>query len=285
MITLSPLIINNYLCYMSDEINNKIKKIAGLDIKKARAIILDAIGDDKKQRNVGSRQASESRDTSPLFFKDKKFIRQKKEIKLSESERAMGAKEIRRISGEGDGADAGGEPLLLKEQKYIRADKERKAKTAGRSGDVKRAKSALIGKRTAKSAGRARLKPARPRAKGVAPNKTKSAQNKSGLFCWPRALSIAGSVVYVFLSAILLFVILYSLFIVAVTRFDIDNKITRNLSRYLPVPAIITETGVIEYYYYKDELSRDRSKNDLIRELIGDNAENARELKAWKLTR
>ena len=316
---------------MSDEINNKIKKIAGLDIKKARAIILDTIGDDKKQKIVNAKKTPTPQSSSPLFFKDKKFIKQKKEIKLSESEKAKGIQEVKRISGEDKKAGKspsplffkdkkfikpkkeiklsesekakgiqevkrmGGEekkagaspsPLFFKKKKYIKTGKEGKRKSTEKRKPVKQKKSAVLSaKKISKTVDRGGLKQARPRVKNNIPSKIKVMPEKNGLLCPRCARSVASSVVYIFLTAILLFVIFYSLFVIVITRFDIDNKATRNLSKYLPVPAIITKTGIIEYYDYKDELNRDRGENDLIRGLIGNNSEDASELKVWRLAK
>ncbi len=242
---------------MSDETNNKTKKIGGLDIKKARAIILDAIGDNKKEKSGDAKKTPTPPSPSPLFFKDKKFIKPRKEIKLSESEKAKGIQEVKRISGEDSKANKGSSPLFFKKKKkYINAEKESKGKSADKHKPVKEKKSAApSAKKTSKTSGHKRLRQERRREDSIL-SKIKLIPREKSL-AWPRrAQSAAGAVIYIFVIAILLFIIFYSLFVGLIIKFDIDNKVTRNLSGYLPVPVAITETGVVEYYTYKDALEQ-----------------------------
>jgi hypothetical protein len=60
-------------------------------------------------------------------------------------------------------------------------------------------------------------------------------------------------------------VIFYLIFCLLLLRFNVDNKITRQLSKHFPVPAVIAQEGWIEYYNYLNITSglESRYKNPL----------------------
>jgi hypothetical protein len=55
--------------------------------------------------------------------------------------------------------------------------------------------------------------------------------------------------------AVIFGAILYSFILIVVLRFGVDNTIFRKISVVVPLPAIITQDGVIEYYNYRDMLA------------------------------
>ena len=57
---------------------------------------------------------------------------------------------------------------------------------------------------------------------------------------------------------VIFILILYFIFISCVLKFDIDNTFSRFVAEFVPVPALATNDGIIEYYKYKD------LKNELI---------------------
>ncbi len=193
---------------MSDEINNKdkIEKIGGLDIKKARAIILDAIGDNKRQKSGNAEKIQTARGFSPLFFKDQKRDQEKKEIQLPESERSKGAREANRVIGENKKSGKDSSPL------FSQVDKK---KLTGKNGDVNRKKfAAPIIKKILKPSDRNDLARKR-RSKGGISDKIKFAPKEKKSYFLRRARLIAGVVAYVFLIGILLFII-FLLFIIKI---------------------------------------------------------------------
>lgn len=103
----------------------------------------------------------------------------------------------------------------------------------------------------------------------------RAAKRREFMFSLGLIKIFVNNVLYLLTVSALLFIIIYSLFIILVTQFDIDNKMTRKASEYLPIPAIITDNGVIEYYDFKDALDKD------IRSLIKDSDGGI--LKVWKL--
>ncbi len=58
--------------------------------------------------------------------------------------------------------------------------------------------------------------------------------------------------VKIFIASGLLVSVLYALFGIAVLDFNIDNKITRSISRYVPVPALVSTKGIVDYFEYID---------------------------------
>jgi hypothetical protein len=68
------------------------------------------------------------------------------------------------------------------------------------------------------------------------------------------------------LSAILFvsLIIVYSLYVLAVLKFNLDNKFLRNLNVYCPVPALIYNNRVVNYYDYK-----------YIKQTLGDESEKS----------
>jgi len=56
----------------------------------------------------------------------------------------------------------------------------------------------------------------------------------------------------IFIIIIIFLVIFYLTFVFLVLKFKLDNKTTRFINKYLPVPAIISDFGLIDYYQYID---------------------------------
>ncbi|RLC36999.1 hypothetical protein DRH27_04345 [Candidatus Falkowbacteria bacterium] len=59
----------------------------------------------------------------------------------------------------------------------------------------------------------------------------------------------------ILLAGLIIFILLYTVFAVVLLKFNVDTKITRIISKYFVVPALITQDGIIEYYAYKDTKS------------------------------
>ena len=245
---------------MPDEANNKTKKIGGLDVEKAREIILDAIGDKKRRKKDNAAKTPTRRDSAPLFFKDGKNVKTKGEIELSESEKARSAEEVKRAIGEGKKKNEVRPPLPRKKEEYAEAKKENKRKSANKPAAVKQKRTSPPRARRKTTAPNSQGRNNEARKRGGALIGKSLAPRKKVPFPAKRSLSVIGVAVLVFLAAVLLFAMFYSLFVFSVIRFDIDNKAVRELSEYLPVPVAITENGVIEYYRYKDALNRNIGK-------------------------
>lgn len=197
---------------MPDKNNNKTKKIGGLDIKKARAIILDAIGDNERQKTGNAKEASVTREPSPLFFQDKKFIKTKKETELSESEKNKNIQEVKRAIEGDEESNKNLPPLSVKEKKNSIPEKENKHEPSGKADIIKHKKIPINAKNGLKSTGRRRRRKERKKEINAlkkiklipTPRKKFSARVK-------RARLIASIVIYVFFAAILLFAAFYYL--------------------------------------------------------------------------
>lgn len=89
------------------------------------------------------------------------------------------------------------------------------------------------------------------------PRIKKARKPKVPLRLWPRLLSIRlkGSwsdfKLYA-LSMIIVFITLYSLLLIMTLKIEIDNKLTRFVADFLPIPAVISSNHVIDYYSYLD---------------------------------
>jgi len=64
---------------------------------------------------------------------------------------------------------------------------------------------------------------------------------------------------YIILSLLAFFFVSYLVFNLILISFNVDNKYTRLIANYLPVPAYITNIGMINYYDYKDMTNRVKS--------------------------
>lgn len=266
---------------MPDKKNNKEEEKNNLDVNEAREIVLDAIGEKKKEKKEEvnmridgkfledikkSRESLKSKMPTPVKVLENKTAKPKKE-KLNSKEIEATLDNIARF---GD----------LKNKREIKPDNEVKVKKAekkekrvkGRIGVEEKKETAKPAPLEKKQEKRAEIKTAKPT-----------------LYQKPHpAIKI---LIFTFLISICVFIIFYSAFALLLTRFNIDNKGTRFIADYLPVPALISRAGIIKYYNYKDLLRQSNVepeilKLDLIKVLIKNSkigvGENG-ELKVWSL--
>jgi len=84
---------------------------------------------------------------------------------------------------------------------------------------------------------------------------------------------------YTLIILIIIFAVIYFLFAMSLLNFNIDNKYFRKVAAYIPVPALISKIGFIDYYNYHDSFNKVKKsiqnegdlnnfKLSLIRELI-----------------
>jgi len=100
-----------------------------------------------------------------------------------------------------------------------------------------------------------KLKPRKPKMKEKIINiknlhrKTQKETNKLNL-----NFNLSSFKKSIFIITILALIIInfYLIFIFSVLKFDLDNGITRYINKYFPVPVIISEQGIINYYDFKD---------------------------------
>lgn len=76
--------------------------------------------------------------------------------------------------------------------------------------------------------------------------------------------------------------VIYFLFLICIVKFDIDNSITRKVASEIPVPAYISNDGIVEYFKYKeikssvlqgrelDESTEEEIKMMIVRRLVID---------------
>src|SRR3989339_780044 len=74
-----------------------------------------------------------------------------------------------------------------------------------------------------------------------------------------RTFKTTKKVIYFCLFFFVVILILYFIFVSVILKFDIDNVLSRFVADFIPVPALATSDGIIEYYKYKD--LKDNFKN------------------------
>jgi hypothetical protein len=74
------------------------------------------------------------------------------------------------------------------------------------------------------------------------------------------ALDYLGRIVFKFLSAVTAFAIIYFVFCLSLYTFGFDNGVTRLITKIFPVPAFVTQYGVVNYYDYID--AKNEALND-----------------------
>jgi len=83
-------------------------------------------------------------------------------------------------------------------------------------------------------------------------DKTKKVTKSQG-FSLIESLKLTVKLFYnIILLMLLLTIISYISFVFILHNFNLDNQTTRTLAQYLPVPALISEVGIVEYYDYQD---------------------------------
>jgi len=73
---------------------------------------------------------------------------------------------------------------------------------------------------------------------------------KNDIFCKKRIKAMLKLFIYIVIFFVLLVILSYIVFAVLLLRFGLDNNISRRITEYIPVPAVITKIGFINYYDY-----------------------------------
>jgi hypothetical protein len=82
---------------------------------------------------------------------------------------------------------------------------------------------------------------------------------------------------FISLFSAVLFFAFYCAFTILIIRFNIDNRITRTIADYLPVPAYFSSDKIIEYYEFKDIIKKsgagneEKIKSEFVALIFGDN--------------
>jgi hypothetical protein len=90
---------------------------------------------------------------------------------------------------------------------------------------------------------------------------------------------------FISLFSAVLFFAFYCAFTILIIRFNVDNKITRTIADYLPVPAYFSSDKIIEYYKFKDIIKKsgagneEKIKSEFVALIFGNNPEK----KVWSL--
>lgn len=218
------------------------------------------IKEEDRQYRIRQEQAEQERE-----FKKRERIRReelrKKEI-IAQAEREAGER------ARAEEAKKWREKLRLeekeREEKGIIKENKRLEKIK-RAGEIKRIKQEVkLAKREA--AAKKKIK----RQKAIKQFK-KNLKNKLAEIFY----AIKQNFVYSLLFLIAFLAIGYVTFCLAVLRFKIDNNIIKKLTNHLPVPAVITNQGIINYYDFQNiknnnylGFNPEEKKNNLVKWLI-----------------
>jgi len=101
-------------------------------------------------------------------------------------------------------------------------------------------------------------------------------------------LLISKLLIFVLIFCFLAFAIFYLTFILAVTKFNIDNNFSRMVSRFMPVPAFVSKNRIIKYYDYRDLLKENKgdennARNLILNLLVEKSADKNGEVRIWSL--
>lgn len=251
-----------------------IKKLNPEEVKKYRKIVLNYIGEKdsviaKEQKNINQPVLSAKKvdgiklnkiyrpRPNNIITLEKSGSAKEELIKLRQGERAR-AEEAKKWR----------EKLRLeekeREEKGIIKENKRLEKIK-RAGEIKRIKQEVkLAKREA--AAKKKIK----RQKAIRQFK-KNLKNKLAEIFY----AIKQNFVYSLLFLIAFLAIGYVTFCLAVLRFKIDNNIIKKLTNHLPVPAVITNQGIINYYDFQNiknnnylGFNPEEKKNNLVKWLI-----------------
>lgn len=59
-------------------------------------------------------------------------------------------------------------------------------------------------------------------------------------------------IISVIVISLFFIIVVYTFILVFIVKFHFDNTVTRRIANIIPVPAIITDAGIVEYYSYTD---------------------------------
>jgi len=242
-----------------------IKKLKGEDFKKSRKIVLDVIGEKDKlnqgeakagARAVRPKQAAHaSRRIDGLSTISKKVEPKIKKKPSKEEAGIIKSSQINRID------------FFIKQNKKKRQQKEsissisrRKEKATMQKDKEKEREKAVIVKRgeEVKKQEQAQKEKRKIEKKKSYKDIINSIKDKTGK-CFNQIIrfikffkKISARTILILVAVV---VLSYFGFSISIINFSIDNNFTRIITKYLPVPALITEIGIIKYYDYKDAKS------------------------------
>lgn len=249
-----------------------------LDVEKARQVVLETIGEGEKEikENVGldGKTLEEMKKAKESAASIKEFAPSLAEEVVSESVK----EEIKDEPKKEISVPPIKDKKIIKEIKEEKDDEEEKAKIKipQRMEEKKAEKKKIIKKEKHK----------------VSRKYFKKWREKKITFYInlpPKIKSVITILFFTFLISLILFIVFYSSLIFFVVRRDIDNKMTRFMAKRLPVPAFVTNAGVVPYYQYKDILKMGnvppgKVKLFLLKKLIINNKTiKTDELKVWSL--
>lgn len=293
------------------------------DVKKARQIVLDTIGEEEKveeeginikvvpggfgdkdaskiDSNWGDKKEKPQKTPEKEFITispepTQKFIEEKEDDKnTAEKEPTKEEIELKKAQIQEEIKDIEDKPMEA-EPKEVGGQSIKKQPVVIAAPIVKKEKISPIKKatapKTAKEAYRKKTKakkltleiPVKLELKKTA---IKKKPKKINIYEFISRTRITNSI-YIISYTIVVGVIFYLLFAMAIYNFNPDNIVVRKTSSFFPIPALISNVGMIEYYDYQDYLKFynydfDKAKTALIKQIVykrvlADNPDSSKE--------
>lgn len=261
-----------------------IRKISGQELERARRIILESIGEkdsSREKKDIFSPVLKKSKSMDGLSAASGSLITKKNPIKKKE-ENAQKKKDVEKsfdlVEEKQNFLEKKNEKIEREKnnQKELRIVAEKKERELNKKKEKEKLKfiqeeKNRKEKEKAKKAKKIK-KEVRREVRIIQWEKFKNIIKEN----WRKSVKIfVFSALFVGVAT----VIFYLIFCLLLLRFNVDSKITRQLSRYAPVPAVIAQEGWIEYYNYlsiinslknkyKNPLELQQAKRDKIIEQI-----------------
>ncbi len=283
---------------MSKKTLDGIRKLDEKEIKRSRKIILDYIGgkDSRVKRMTKFFNGGKNK-KEPFFFPEKKkmldslSVGNKKDIVPKDREAVSGQKIGKSLyqqkekenlnnreqfkSKPVDGKPPESDKNLVSKSDYNEIMEEiQKIKSEYKANNIKQGKKSErnTAKREKKEENKFQAKRAKEEKKNKQilkkeqrKKKIKAAINK--IFNKKNIKLIFKFFVYIIMFFVLLIILSYIIFAILLLKFGLDNNISRKITKYFPVPAVITKAGFINYYDYL-ETAVDVDKTKLAKKII-----------------
>lgn len=222
-----------------------IKKLDSQNLKEARDIVLESIGEKRKTTKISKPSAIKPKKVDGLSAVSDRDDKVKQEKKLNPEELKQDKKLLEKELKAREQPEKKSK-LIKTEKKRIEASQDKKQEKLAiddaRRGEVKLRR--LKDKKIISPMGLAKVD------KQKTKEKAKSTTEKQKIRSKIKFIAKFFHNLVVFLSVII--IIGYMSFFIMLHNFHLDNSTTRTLAEYIRVPALITRLGAIEYFDYKD---------------------------------
>jgi len=263
-----------------------IKKLSGEELAKARKIVLDSIGETDKRKKrkeeknfpLPGRKMLDGISSGPAGLASKRIVIIKNEALKGKEASVISAPPapllrrprpvaFKRSLANGIariGEAARGEEGFRKQEN--KAEEEMRIKEERKRKEMEAQKKAEAKIRVEKEKEKIRIKKQKEKTRQKRKNQRRQARKRwlfemkrklSGLLGgFGRSFRLAGKIIaFSALFLVVLAILFYLIFASLLLKFNLDNQASRQIANFLPVPAVITKIGFIEYYSYQNIMS------------------------------